>query len=92
VKVVFPNIKSNGILHVLRLDRNNLGGTEFITSCNELIGQYSRLSHISMDDCNLGDKGGEAIFKALLPNRTIKSISFEKNLFGVLIFTLYIIG
>lgn len=85
MKTLFPNIKSNGILNTFRLDRNNIGGPEFICSSAELFGPYSRLFHINMNECGLSDKCGQAIFQALQNNRSLKSLSLSKNLLGVFI-------
>lgn len=68
---------------MLRLDKNNIFGPELQVSLAELFGQYSRLGFVSLGECNLGDKGGEVVFQALLSNRTIKAISLTKNMLAV---------
>ena len=82
--MLFQGIKTNGSLQTLRLDKNNFSGTQFIEAVPLLVGPFTPLHNVTLNECNLGDQGGEATIRALCKNQSMKMISLQKNLLGVL--------
>jgi len=77
VRKAFAGISKS--LQVIKFDRNDFSGSEFIEHVSLLVGTGSYLHHISLNECWLGERGGNTLFKAIQGNRYIQSISLQKN-------------
>jgi len=79
-QILFKGISSNSSLKILRLDRNNFSGQQFIENVHILVCPESPLQAVFMNECSLGENGGQAFIKGLSKNYRLKSISLQKNL------------
>eukprot|EP00831_Metopus_contortus_P064899 TRINITY_DN58033_c0_g1_i2.p1 TRINITY_DN58033_c0_g1~~TRINITY_DN58033_c0_g1_i2.p1 ORF type:complete len:271 (+),score=25.64 TRINITY_DN58033_c0_g1_i2:949-1761(+) len=83
-KKLFQNFKSNPILRIIKLDRNNFVSNEILFYFPELVSPFSRLTHLNFSECSFSDKIGEAFFEAMSENSSIKAVWLTKNLLGQL--------
>ncbi len=70
-------------LQTLRLDRNNLAGPAFVESISILLSSGTPLQNLSLNECSVGDSGGEALFLAAARSASVRSLSLQKNSLSV---------